>query len=195
MDWKVILIGLIPLAVWILSTIFRGIEEEEQVPPRARDPQGRLPRGSRRPQTELERFLEEARRRREAAPPRQVEASLPTLPISEPVSPPPPPPPPPLPPAPRAPSATVADSSPAPRTPSKRTNKPRQSEPAVDPAPRSTSTRPEKSVEVTIAPAPSLSKPKPPEALQRILNMLRDKESVKAALVLREIFDRPLSLR
>src|SRR5579872_5684220 len=70
MHWEVLIIPLIALGVWILGTIFRT--EEEKAKGRPRRPGeggGRSPQ--RRPTTELDRFLEEARRRREAAERRQ----------------------------------------------------------------------------------------------------------------------------
>jgi hypothetical protein len=68
-DWKVsVIVPLIALAVWVLGTLFRGTEEKG----RPRRP-GEGPRGpTRRPVTDLDRFLEEARRRREVAERRTV---------------------------------------------------------------------------------------------------------------------------
>jgi hypothetical protein len=42
---------------------------------------------------------------------------------------------------------------------------------------------------------PTLPRPKAPAKLARIAAMLRDRESIATAMVLREIFDRPLSER
>ena len=55
MDWPVLIIALIPIAVWILATIFRGVEEaQEKNRPRNDGAQVKVPR---RPAGELDRFL------------------------------------------------------------------------------------------------------------------------------------------
>jgi hypothetical protein len=68
MHWEILIIPLIALGVWVLGTVFRGAEDERQ---KALRQQPRRPGGprppQRRPATDLDRFLEEARRRREAA--------------------------------------------------------------------------------------------------------------------------------
>jgi hypothetical protein len=89
MHWEVLIIPLIAVAVWLLGTIFRGAEEERQRN-RARRP-GEGARPPRRPVTDLDRFLEEARRRREAvesAPkkPNPFEEARPSLPFGSPPS-------------------------------------------------------------------------------------------------------------
>src|SRR5947209_4681140 len=64
MHWEILIIPLIAVGVWLLGTIFRGVEEERQkARPRRPGEGGPM----RRPVTDLDRFLEEARRRREAA--------------------------------------------------------------------------------------------------------------------------------
>lgn len=64
MRWEVFIIPLIALGVWILGTIFRNAEEERQKLGALRLPGGgRGP--TRRPMTDLDKFLEDARRRRE----------------------------------------------------------------------------------------------------------------------------------
>jgi hypothetical protein len=82
MSWEVLLIPIIALAVWILSSIFRSVEDErEKNKPRRTPSEGgrlRVPPPQRRPVTDLDRFLEDARRRREAAQPRPpAEATAP----------------------------------------------------------------------------------------------------------------------
>ena len=61
MNWEILIVPLIALGVWILSTIFKGAEEGKDKPRQQGD--GAAP--PRRPPSELDRFLEEARRRRD----------------------------------------------------------------------------------------------------------------------------------
>jgi hypothetical protein len=72
-NWEVLIIPLIALAVWILGTIFRGLEEQKERDRPARNPDegGRVTVPPRRPATDLDRFLDEARRRRESSPRRK----------------------------------------------------------------------------------------------------------------------------
>lgn len=69
-----LLIGLVVFAVWILSSIFRGTEDDrrgQQRPPLTpRDP-GASPARQRPPATTVDRFLEEINRRRREAAERQ----------------------------------------------------------------------------------------------------------------------------
>src|SRR5579884_1196124 len=65
--WHVLLIlFVIPVAVWILSSLFRAVEEQQRTPQRPRmDGSGRLPPPRpRRPVNDIESFLEEINRRR-----------------------------------------------------------------------------------------------------------------------------------
>src|SRR6516164_3785374 len=65
MHWEILIIPLIALGVWILGTLFKG--EDERNKRGARGPGGSVRRAPpRRPVTDLDRFLEESRRRREA---------------------------------------------------------------------------------------------------------------------------------
>src|SRR5436190_7348054 len=84
--WEVLLILLVPVGVWVLSTLLRG---EEKQPPRGRTPAGGPHPAQRRPVTDLDRFLEEARRRREAAErrPRDTGTEPPPLPMPRPAPP------------------------------------------------------------------------------------------------------------
>ena len=79
MNWEILIVPLIALGVWILSTVFRGAEAEKNKASRPAD--GAPP--PRRPTGELDRFLEEARRRRDKAqrvpqpePPRSLPAAV-----------------------------------------------------------------------------------------------------------------------
>jgi hypothetical protein len=94
-NWEMLIIPLIALGVWILSAIFRGAEEERDKERLAKPPeQGRRMRQPRRAQTELDRFLDEARNRRlGAAKPAaeevpQLREEVPqAVPVAQPVNP------------------------------------------------------------------------------------------------------------
>jgi hypothetical protein len=60
MGWEVLVIPIIGVAVWIISTVIRGAEEAKR---------GGPPPGRKRPEkvTDLDRFLRDVQRRREAA--------------------------------------------------------------------------------------------------------------------------------
>lgn len=164
MDWKVLVIGLIPLGVWILSTIFRGLEDarEQEKPQPA--PGERPPRTPRRPSSELDRFLDEARKRREVSPKRTVEPVLEALPVPKP-SPPP----------------RVEAPPPRPRKP--------------EPAPPPVVVLPVELPPAPPAPARLPQRDQPSPALAKVVAMLRGRDAVATAVVLREILDRPLSQR
>jgi hypothetical protein len=169
-DWKVLIIGLIPLGVWILATIFRGIEDaREQEKPRP-EPGERPLRTPRRPTSELDRFLEEARRRRDSSPKRPAEPVLEALPVPKPPEP-----------------------APPPRV-ERRPAKPREPRKAPEPAPQSV-VLPVELPPPPPAPARLPARGQPSPALAKITAMLRDREVVATALALREIFDKPLSQR
>src|SRR5262245_9342308 len=72
MDWQILIIPLIAAGVWVLGTVFGKTAE-----PPVRRPT-RIPGEGGRPttqtSTDLDRFLEEAKRRREAAMQRQSQA-------------------------------------------------------------------------------------------------------------------------
>jgi hypothetical protein len=72
MHWEILIIPLIALGVWILGTLFKGGEDErfKKLGRRPGNGVGRTP--PRRPVTDLDRFLEEARLRREAEERRQA---------------------------------------------------------------------------------------------------------------------------
>jgi hypothetical protein len=211
MHWEVLIVPLIALGVWILGTLFRP-EEDERAKQRRRGPLeggARLP--PRRPVTDLDRFLEEARRRRETAErgrsasppaetapePQQRVARPPLLqdrPSREP---------------PRRPR-------PAPSTPSRR---PAAEVPVALPVARPvTIPVPEPSIPTAVV--VPIAEPIPPPAdaaevspagvhpdaphkrspvltpvLAQVAALLRSPQSAGAALVLREIFDQPLCRR
>src|SRR5262245_22697286 len=93
MNWMWIVI-LIPVVVWILSSVIRPSEEQprdlrRRLPPRDDEGPGEPPRA--RPPSEVERFLEEINRLRQRAAEQQKAAEEPTA------APAPKPPPPPMP--------------------------------------------------------------------------------------------------
>ncbi len=188
MDWKLLIIPLIPLAVWIIATIFQSLGEQQQKEkeqerrrtprPDAR-PRGEPKPAAARPGSDLDRFLQEARQRRTVSraaraepdrPPLRQEAPPPVVdvPVAVPVEvarpvprPEPRPAPPPEPPRPAAPVATPA---PAPAA-----------EPAVPQAP------------IVVLPTPPPVSP----VVARLRALLRDRSSLQTAIALREVLDRP----
>ena len=70
--WHVLLIlFVIPVAVWILSSLFRAVEEQQRTPQRPRmdgSPRQQPPVRPRRPANDIETFLEEINRRRREGP-------------------------------------------------------------------------------------------------------------------------------
>jgi hypothetical protein len=73
-NWEFFVIPLIALAVYILSAIFRSVEEAQEKQP-GKDAEGAPLRTPRRKTSELERFLEEARQRRDGGKARQAPAT------------------------------------------------------------------------------------------------------------------------
>jgi hypothetical protein len=72
MNWQVGIVPLIAVAVWIISHLLRGNEPEKKPPLRARQP-GEDPQGRQKePLTDLDRFLREVNRRRQNAEERRT---------------------------------------------------------------------------------------------------------------------------
>jgi hypothetical protein len=190
--WEILVIPLIAVGVWVLGTIFRGAEDERQkAAMRQRRPGGPAgPRPQRRPVTDLDRFLEEARRRREAA--------------ARPA-------PPPRPPEPRAPERRPLLQ----REPERPTAVTRRPEPLARPAPPPpppeavVAVRRAEPVVVEAVPAPHPPPPAPPPAVvevrartatgaaiqDQVAALLRSPRGAGAALVLTEILGPPLCRR
>jgi hypothetical protein len=206
-----ILILLVPLGVWIFSSIFKSDDER----PAARAAPGSRPSPQRRPVTDLERFLEEARRRRELAEKRQAEESdkkarpapraesrANPLPERRTVRP--------APPQParrsvdspiartvRAPVLLEAIAEPLPTVvPAARTDPPRADVPRSETVVLPVQVPVAMLVE-PLAPAarvgPATKAPSP--ALVQLAQLLQSPRSAGTAIVLREIFDRPLCRR
>lgn len=176
MHWEILIIPLIALGVWILGTLFKG--EEERNKRGARGPGGSVRRGpTRRPVTDLDRFLEESRRRRE------TEERERTLPV-----------PPPRPVVSRPPLR-------------ERVAKPRETPPRITlamppPEPPPVAVPVARPVQEPVAQAsppppvpPARSQDLPLPILRQVRSLLSSPQSAGAALVLREILDRPRSMR
>lgn len=201
MNWAFWVIPLIGLAVWILSTIFRDLDERMEKERRARssepsrDEGGRLAARTRQPPpvVELDRFLEEARQKRNpSARPRR-----PAKPRNEPI-------------VVQPQSEEVArrrdERSPGDRpVPTQR-----QAEPGDGPRqaagftaappdaaqPTFANTKPpEAAVAAQVASLPP--RPAPPESpgLKRLKAMLCDRTSLGTAFLFRELFEPPVALR
>lgn len=185
MNWAFWAIPLIGLAVWVLSTIFRDLDERMEKERRSRKENadgGERVRVSQRSGNELDRFLEEARRRREPPrrrrekPPRQAPAILTAQPVAEPAK--------------RKPMAPPVE-RPVP------TMKPAAEVEAVlvTPAPTFPAPPPPAPAEVASQPGQASRPRKQAPALDQVRALLKDRSSLAAVFLLREVFDPPLSLR
>jgi hypothetical protein len=188
MHWEVLIIPLIALGVWIIGTLFKseddktkkGVVRRPLFPPQTGGGRGggRTP-GRRAVVTDLDRFLEETRRRRE--PEERRKAPLPSrVPEARP----------PLreqptrrqePPRPATPviveEAVVVLPAPRPVVP------PQVAEPVASPP----SARAKPSFPVTSTPSSPIA--------QQVRSLLSKPQTAATAFVLREIFDRPLCKR
>jgi hypothetical protein len=214
MHWEVLIVPLIALGVWILGTLFRN-EEDERARQRRR---GSLEGGGvrvppRRPVTDLDRFLEEARRRREAAergrssspaaateapPPRPMRPPLqqdrpareaPRRPrSSSPAGPP-------RRPAAEVPVARAVPSSPPPAEADVVRVVRAESVPVpVAPIPVAEPVPPARALPAPAMPQPGRGQVRNP-ILTQVVALLRSPQAAGTALVLREIFDQPLCRR
>ncbi len=178
MHWEILIIPLIALGVWIIGTLFKSEDEKtKKGVGRRGNASGRAP--GRRIVTDLDQFLEEARRRREPDDRRKV--PQPT----------------------RAPAARP----PLRERPTRPQELPRRSTPVVVkeepvvalPVPRSVA--PPVAQPVASPPAAREIPPPPPPAArpapiaQQVRSLLSQPQTAAVAFVLREIFDRPLCKR
>ncbi len=176
MHWEILIIPLIALGVWILGTLFKG--EEERLKKNARRPGAPPRRTPRRPVTDLDRFLEEARLRREAeekrkaSPPPPLRHERPLRPRE-------------APPRPARPTSRIEETPVAPPVVAE----------AVVIAPRpQTATQPSPPAPPPL-PFAAASEVRVSPLLQQVRSLLSKPQTVGAAFVLREIFDRPLCMR
>lgn len=185
MHWEILIIPLIALGVWILGTLFKS-GEDEKMKRGVRRPGSGAGRGpSRRPVTDLDRFLEEARRRREQEerpkpPPARAPVARPPL---------------------RERPSRVSDTPPrvappvirAPEIPvAVPVARPIEQPALVEPVVAATPTR-----EAAPPPPPApMPRPAPTSPiLQQVRSLLSKPQTAGTAFVLREIFDRPLCQR
>lgn len=193
-DWVQWLIPLVALAVWILSNLAR-VREEEQ-PRRARPPQARSDAESAEAQprknSDVDQYLEEARRRREQREARkkaEAEARRSTPVREEPRRAPPPvpparvdpvrkPAPPPLP-------KVVVKSAPAARSSNPNLEEVVVAKIVTPPSPPPADVLPQ------VIETKTLQQPSRP----KVFELLRSRDKLQAAFVLREVFDAPLCKR
>lgn len=169
MHWEILIIPLIALGVWILGALVKGEDDKnKKAVRRSGNASGRAPR---RPMTDLQRFLENARRREAEETPK---------------------PPPPRPSIARAP---LRETPPRPASRAKR----REDLPVAVPVARpvvaeaviAEPVRPEPP-----APAPTTTRTTQSSPIaQQVVSLLSNPQTAATAFVLREIFDRPLSQR
>jgi hypothetical protein len=205
MEWLKLLIPLIAVAVWILSHLAGNQQNQRRQAPRPQPPfdPDQEPRHPGRAASELERFLEDVKRRKEME---QVpEAIL----IAEEVAPPRKAPPPlPRPVEQRRKSVPIGV-----KPPQRRRELAALVQPLpVTPAPTSrTVTMPSSAVAEVQAPQATQAPPPPPQALHRpealptkaskseavklVQHLLRNRQALAGAFLLREILDKPLSKR
>lgn len=195
MAWEILVVPLIALGVWILGTLFKG-EDDRTKRGAARRPGGAPGRGqARRPVTDLDRFLDEARRRREMEERRKKAPTPPPRPTE---------------------SRPPLRERPAPRPTPPRSVPSRQDVPDAISVPRPAPVPPPPPVrEVVIETIPVVplpqpvieAAPPPPPApakvrqeipspiAQQVRALLSKRQTAGAAFVLREILDRPRCMR
>lgn len=187
MHWEILIIPLIALGVWILGTIFKPAEDDK-MKKGIRRPGTISGRGSgRRPVTDLDRFLEEARRRREAEerpkPPPPPAPARPTTPrpSQRPALPRETPP--------VAPPVVRRVEAPPVISVARPVAQPARAEPILVAAPTRDAPPPPPPVPIVTRPT------EPSPILQQVHSLLSKPQTAGAAFVLHEIFDRPLCLR
>ena len=183
MHWEILIIPLIALVVWIIGTLFKSEGDKTTKGVGRRGPvSGRQP--ARRMVTDLDRFLEEARRRREPEERRKTAPPPARVPVARP---------------------------PVRERPSQPRETPRRAAPVMAqeevlvalsvPQPSAAAPIAEPVVAAPLARAESVSTPPPAVPTlsspisQQVRSLLSKPQSAATAFVLREIFDRPLSKR
>ena len=212
MNWEILIVPLIALGVWILSTVFRGAVEANDTP--RRPGEGTPPR---RPPSEIDRFLEEARRRRDKSreqpapePVREPERKMPAAVLPS-TNPPPRP-------APRKPEPQPFDTprkrEPAPSTSARALNDPLLGRIEDRPSfanPASAQAKPMMALPTNMEtpalptlPTPTMDTPATSSDQNRrdasplraaLSSMLRDRTALRTAFILHEILDEPLCKR
>ena len=185
MDWIKLAIPLIAVAVWILSNLAKNREEPRRQrtapPPRPEDGEG--PRRRRTP-AEVDQFLEEVRRRREAAEAKvkKLEEKPVPIPLSQKVAA--------ESPFPRA--RAVPPPPPVPTPPPVRSETRRA--PTVEPILAKVVPVPEQVVATPIVVPKVTPLPISPQ-VQQTLALLKNRKSLVTAILLREILEQPLCRR
>ncbi len=201
MNWEVLVIPLIALGVWVVTSIFRVAEEQQKARPQrpADGPEGRKPR---RQKTDLDRFLEDARARRqaprpaprpapaEAPPPRRAAAAvLEALPVAEPFP------------------LTLSREQPARppvgelRRPAPPVAQPVRQQPAAPPtaavgAERAPTQNPQgEAAAAMVVIVPPTQPVGPPPSVVKLKELLTNRQNLGAALMLGEVFGPPLCKR
>jgi hypothetical protein len=185
-QWEVLVVLVIALGVWIVSTLFKTDEtpKGQQQPRRPGGGPG-YSSSSRPPVTDLNQFLADARRRREDGEGRRMPAPAPQPR-----------------PAPRA-VAQPARSRPPGTQPSRQRPKPSpvpvpvQVLPDPEPAALAAQAAAEALAPArpTAPPPPAKAKQEPSPIIKQVLGLLREPQSAGTAFVLREVLDAPLSRR
>jgi hypothetical protein len=183
LHWELLIIPLIALGVWIIGTLFKSEDDKTRKGVARRgNVAGRQP--GRRMVTDLDRFLEEARRRREpedrrkaAAPPARVPAPRP--PVRERPSQPRD--------TPRRVASVVVQEEVAVALPALQ---PIAAPPFAEPV----ASQPSPREPPPATPAPAAA-PRLPPIPQQVRSLLSKPQTAATAFVLREIFDRPLCRR
>jgi hypothetical protein len=180
MDWVQWIIPLIAIAVWILSNLARSKEDKPPVQRRSED----APQPIRRSPEEVDRFLEEVRRRKRNAegPKKPGRTSAPDRPRPGP------------PPLPRTPTERPRVSERPPPT-SKPLPPPRRQEaeaiPVAEVLEVAVANQPPRALATLAAGRPTTV----PPAVQALKSLLLDRQNVAAAIVLKEVLDQPLCKR
>jgi hypothetical protein len=192
-DWRIVLIPLIPLAVWIIATIFRSLDESKDKKRTEQDDQPGGDGDSLRPRpqrNDLDQLVQEERQRRTVArapralPPRQEPPPL-ALPVQEetPV----------LKPAPVSPLASRSEGPPRPREQPRPASTQPAPVPVVRPVSQAPTSVPQPAPAAPFTPPVAQRLPAPPVSpvMARVFALLRERTSLQSAFLLREILDRP----
>jgi hypothetical protein len=214
-NWQAWIVPVIALGVWILSHLLRGSEQDKKAPSRGRQQGDDAPGRPKEPLTDLDRFLREVNRRRQNAEERRPAAKPPIL-TAEPVAERPRPS---MPKAarPMPPRRQAGRPAPAPnKTPSVPAFQPEPLTvlpadgktahavplPASEQTPLAFPTSSEiiriatpAAVATAAKMAPAIKQASSPSTPTPFLTLLSSAENLKAAMVLREIFDPPLCHR
>jgi hypothetical protein len=175
MHWEILIIPLIALGVWIIGTLFKSEDDKtKKAVGRRGNISARTPPG-RRGVTDLDRFLEEARRRRE--PEERLKA-------------------------PPSPSRAPAARPPLRERPTRQQPPPRPDTPVIVPeeavvlpVPRPVAQPVASSGLAREAPPPPAPVTRPSPIAQQVRSLLSKPQTAATAFVLREVFDRPLCKR